>query len=303
MRTDVVSRARRNQRQRRECRDPSDVAASRGLFGNELWRRLLKFLRQRIVAEWFGVEIDQMEPDAVLDLAFAEVAQTRCPLPRMNQIVRHVLREQDVPGITAIHHALRHVNASAGQVGPPVHVRHLADRAAVDPHAHRKLGMFLERFGNLERAPGRLLRALAKDERHAIAGREPDELFVGRFAHRRGREHDLDELVEPLLLLLVQELGVTDDVDEKDVPDFEAEIVVRLRHGRCSIGNDGLAATYFRRSRSRGYLFSGMGQVRGAFHFFSQLILISFSKTLNSGSPVTSSAFRIFASAAANASA
>jgi len=41
----------------------------------------------------------------------------------------------------------------------------------------------------------------------------------------------------------------------------------------------------------------------GAASYFSQLILISLSSTLNSGSPVTSSAFRSFASAAANASA
>jgi hypothetical protein len=60
-----------------------------------------------------------------------------------------------------------------------------------------------------------VLSALGDLERHragfsACAGRpvppQPNELFVGRFAHRRGREHDLSELVEPFLLLLVKSL-------------------------------------------------------------------------------------------------
>ena len=41
---------------------------------------------------------------------------------------------------------------------------------------------------------------------------------------RRG-QHDLSELVKPLLLFLDQGLRVTDDVDEQDMPDFKAEIV------------------------------------------------------------------------------
>src|SRR4029078_3666197 len=42
----------------------------------------------------------------------------------------------------------------------------------------------------------------------SIAGRQPNELFVRRFTHRRGRQRDLRQLVEPLLLFLDQELGV-----------------------------------------------------------------------------------------------
>jgi hypothetical protein len=56
-------------------------------------------------------------------------------------------------------------------------------------------GWLLERFSNLERAPRRLLRAVTKDQRHPITGRQPDQLFVGRFSHRRRRQHDLSELV------------------------------------------------------------------------------------------------------------
>ena len=37
------------------------------------------------------------------------------------------------------------------------------------------------------------------------------------------------ELLQPLLLFFDQELGVTDNVDEEDMPDFEVEIVVGFR--------------------------------------------------------------------------
>ena len=96
----------------------------------------------------------------------------------MHQIIRHVLGEKNVPGVTAIHHPLRHVDASPGDVGAPTHVGYLTHRSAVNAHAHRKLRMFLKRFGNLERAARWLFRAVAKDQGHAVAGRQPNELFV-----------------------------------------------------------------------------------------------------------------------------
>ena len=95
----------------------------------------------------------------------------------MLQIIRHMLGEKNVPGITAIHHPLRHVDASPGDVRVPVHVGDLIHRSAVNAHAHRKLRMFLKRFGNLERAAHRRFRAVAKDQAPAIAGRQPNEFF------------------------------------------------------------------------------------------------------------------------------
>ena len=119
-----------------------------------------------------------MEPDAGLDFAISQVMQTRGPLPVLHQIIRHVLREENVSGVAAIHHPLRHVDAGPGNVGAPTHVGHLAHRSAVNAHAHGKFRVLPERFGNLQRAPGWFLRAMAKDQRHAIAGRQPNELFL-----------------------------------------------------------------------------------------------------------------------------
>ena len=165
----------------------------------------------------------------MLNLAFAQITQPRRPLPILHQIIRHVLGEEDVPGIAAIHHPLRHVDPGPGEVGAPAHVGHFAHRPAVNAHPDRNFRMLPERLGDFERAPRRLFRAVAKDQRHPIAGRQPNELFVGRVAHLRRPEHDFRQLVEALLLFLDQELGVTDDVDEQDMSDLEPKIVLRFR--------------------------------------------------------------------------
>ena len=77
-----------------------------------------------------------------------------------------------------------------------------------------KFRVLAQRLGDLERTARRLFGAVTKDQRHPVAGRQPNELFVGRVAHLRRPEHDLRQLAEALLLFLDQELGVTDDVDE-----------------------------------------------------------------------------------------
>ena len=119
-----------------------------------------------------------MQPDAVLDLASAQVAQTRGPLPVLHQIIRHVLRDKNVSGIAAIHHPLRHVDAGPGDIDPTAHIGYLTHRSTVNAHPHGKFRVFPERFRNLERAVGRFFRAMAKDQRHPITGRQLDEAFV-----------------------------------------------------------------------------------------------------------------------------
>ena len=72
---EIISHSSRKNRDEHESGDQSGTVASCRLFRGECWLRLLEFLRQRGVAQRFSVEVDQMEPDTVLDLAFAEVAQ------------------------------------------------------------------------------------------------------------------------------------------------------------------------------------------------------------------------------------
>ena len=140
---EIKSRPGGKQNNERERGDPTNRAATpRRLFGRGRFPALLEFRRQRRIANLFGVEIDQMKANAMLHFAFAKVVQTRRPLPILHQIVRHVLGEEDVPGIAAIHHPLRHVDPGPGDIGPPTDVGHFAHRSAVDAHPHRKSGCF-----------------------------------------------------------------------------------------------------------------------------------------------------------------
>jgi hypothetical protein len=62
-----------------------------------------------------------------------------------------------------------------------------------------------------------------------------------------------DSLLSPCSVssfLFDQELGVTDDVDEEDMPDLEVEIVVRLRHTALFTKAAGHEANQFVRSAS-----------------------------------------------------
>src|SRR5437868_2251233 len=104
-----------------------------------------------------------MQTHAVLHLAFAEIAQTRRPLPVLDQIIRHVLRHEDVPGVAAIHYPLRHVDPGAGDVSPPAHILHLTHRSAVNAHTHWEFRMALLCFSNLERTSCRFRRTPTKD--------------------------------------------------------------------------------------------------------------------------------------------
>ena len=94
------------------------------------------------------------------------------------QIIRDMFRKQDVTGIAAIHDSLGHVNSATGDIGASAHISDFADWTAMNSHSDGNVGMGLECLRNLERALCGFLRAIAKDQRHAVAGRQPNELFV-----------------------------------------------------------------------------------------------------------------------------
>ncbi len=78
--------------------------------------------------------------------------------------------EKDVPGVSAIHHPLRHVDAGTSHVGAFVHVDHATDGATVNAHPNLQTRIALERAADLYRTLRRFLGALIKDQRHAVAG-------------------------------------------------------------------------------------------------------------------------------------
>jgi hypothetical protein len=62
------------------------------------------------VAEIVFVEINQVQVQTVLYLTLAEIVQIRLPLPIFGQIFGYVPGQKNMPGIAAIHNALRHID-------------------------------------------------------------------------------------------------------------------------------------------------------------------------------------------------
>ena len=60
----------------------------------------------------------------------------------MLQVVDDTLGKQNVTGIATIHHPLRDVDPSSGDVCLRVKISDFIDRPAVNSHANPKLGMF-----------------------------------------------------------------------------------------------------------------------------------------------------------------
>jgi hypothetical protein len=58
-----------------------------------------------------------VDADIVFHFAFAQIVQMGTPLAILFQIVRHMLGEQNVPGIPAIHHSLRQVDSRSRHIG------------------------------------------------------------------------------------------------------------------------------------------------------------------------------------------
>jgi hypothetical protein len=48
--------------------------------------------------------------------------------------------------------------------------------------------------------------------------------------HLRGREHDLGQLAQTLLLLFDEKFGIADQIDEEDMADFEFYFCGRVGH-------------------------------------------------------------------------
>ena len=79
----------------------------------------------------------------MLHFAFTQIVKVRRPLPVLREIVRHTLRKKDVTRIATIHHALRQVDARAGDIRAPVQICHFAHWAAMNSHSHLNLRVSL----------------------------------------------------------------------------------------------------------------------------------------------------------------
>ncbi len=203
--------------------------------------RLPKFLRQRRIAQFLRVEVDDLNAGAVLHFAFAKLMQLRTPLRILLEIIRHMFGEKNVSGIRAIHHTLRDVDSRSGDVRAIIQILDFIDRSTVNAHPDAQFRMALQSLADFQSAQGRGFRSVAKNQCAAIPGRQAQE-FAFRFgeANLLRSTHDFLQLLQQLALLANQPLGVADNVDEQDMPDLETKTGLLVgRHERLSLLKSG----------------------------------------------------------------
>jgi hypothetical protein len=165
------------------------------------------------VAEIVFVEINQVQPQPVLHLTLAKIVQVRLPVPVLGQILRYMPGQKNMPGIAAIHDALRHVDPWSRNVRLVINIGDLIHWAAVHSHPQPNMRMLLQCSADLERTSHRLFRTVEEKERHPVSGRHPDQ-FTFCFGGPKtfGVSHDLVEFLQKLNLLIDQQFRVTDHV-------------------------------------------------------------------------------------------
>ena len=96
----------------------------------------------------------------------------RLPAGVMLEIFGDMFGNQNVTRIATIHHALRNVNTSSGDIGPVVHVCHEVDWTAVDSLFAIVVAGSFYGLGDLQRTSCRRFRTTTKNQRYAITGRQ-----------------------------------------------------------------------------------------------------------------------------------
>ena len=89
--------------------------------------------------------------------------------------------------------------------------------------------MFFESATDFERTFHWLFRALVKNQRHAIAsGNFNQATCAFSFLKLLGRANDLIQFINRRALIVNRKLGVTNDVNEKDMGDLELDLFLDL---------------------------------------------------------------------------
>ncbi len=133
----------------------------------------------------------------MLHLTFAQIVQVRLPVPILGQILRHMPRQKNMPGIAAIQHPLRDIDSRSCKVRLVVHIGDPIDWATVNSHPHLNTRMILQGPADLERTSHRFFRTAEKKERHPISSRYSIE-FACCFCRtkRFGVSDDLIEFLQ-----------------------------------------------------------------------------------------------------------
>src|SRR5262249_53648058 len=113
--------------------------------------------RQFWITSLFRVEVRQAHPHTVFQLERADVVQARSPPIVFCQVLSHMMREKNVPCITALHYSLREVYTGSCYIHPLGHVDHAGDRSTVNAHSNLQARVLFKRAADLKRTPRRFL--------------------------------------------------------------------------------------------------------------------------------------------------
>src|SRR5689334_6733702 len=102
---------------------------------------MLELLGQLRVARSISIKVNDSQTNTMLHFAFAQLMYISAPPPIMLQSIRHMLAQQNVSGITAIHDSLGDVDPGPGDIRLRIQIRDLVNRAAMNPHSHLEFGM------------------------------------------------------------------------------------------------------------------------------------------------------------------
>src|SRR5690349_7166615 len=147
----------------------------------------------------------------------------------MFEVVRHMFGKENVSGIAAIHHPLRDVDPSAGNVRLFVEIGDFINGPPKNAHPHSQFRMAVERLADFQSAKNRRLGAVEKDQSATIARREAEQFaFCFGLFELLGAANNLSKRLQLVALLRDQQLGVANDVDEENVTDFKLHVGERL---------------------------------------------------------------------------
>src|SRR5207248_324143 len=184
------------------------------------------------------------------------------PMAVLFQVLGHMFRDEDMPGITAIHHSLGEVDSGTRYVGATTYVHHAAVRSAVHTPPQLELRVFPRGTTDLQRAFHRRFRSVVENQRHAVSSRYRDEppiclrgVKMFRFAN-----DPIQQLQQPSLLGRYQ-LGITDKVDEEHIGNLQLDLFLNFgghlfdyncsRHGCLYSFGMGEAASFWKRGSFR----------------------------------------------------
>lgn len=115
----------------------------------------------------------------MLDSELSQPLKVRFPRVESAQQPCIGVREQDMPGIAAVHHALRRVDASAENVEAAIFLRQEKHSSNVQTHPQRQFRLTAKGGSDVRGALYGGNRVSMKDERHPIPRIAPGDLLFG----------------------------------------------------------------------------------------------------------------------------